>query len=408
MTHINSKTLILTLAALSSSVALADDEGSLSSAQTSYTGATMLVGEEDVTFAAVEEGMSSSFDEGQLSTYGYFAGNTLYAGVSDPDGNAVDAIVEFFWFESSIDRGSDFYVGIVKARTTPTEGFALDHCDGWSFCDGPAVAVYTDTDTSVENGAFRWDWSLPFDNYGIDAVGEVTLTSSYGIGASAEGSAIYKETYDEDGNKVEGDVQAKGYVNSEYKVQTQYQVTLYEWDVEVEGSAGKMDWEVTLNTDWRAEENAYHEFFMVMQVEEGDVFTIDNLEIAGTVDGGWFSGGQTLAVNIDDIALGQPEYEEEEEEEEEESEDEDEYDWGDDDDSWDDDYDWGDDYDSDDSDDSVTPTVDLSDLGSDDAEEQTVEVNIFGCSSLPFVGSSSTGAVLLSILGICGLRRRRS
>ena len=158
---------------------------------------------------------------------------------------------------------------------------------------------------------FVKDWSLPFDDYGIDAVGEVTLTASYGIGAGAEGSALYKETYDEDGNKVEGDVQAKGYVNTDYKVQTQYQVTLYEWDVEVEGNNSKMDWEVILNNDWRAEENAYHEFFLVMQVEEGETFSIEDLEIAGTVDGGWFSGGKILSVSLEDIQMGQPEYEEE-------------------------------------------------------------------------------------------------
>ena len=77
--------------------AIADD-GGLSSAQTSYTGATMLVGDEDLTFLGVEEGSTSTFEEGELTTYGYFAGNTLYAGVEDVDGNAVDAIVEFFWF----------------------------------------------------------------------------------------------------------------------------------------------------------------------------------------------------------------------------------------------------------------------------------------------------------------------
>jgi hypothetical protein len=235
-------------------------------------------------------------------------------------------------------------------------------------------------------------------------VGEVTLTSSYGIGASAEGSALYKETYDEDGNKLEGDVQAKGYVNSEYRVQTQYQVTLYEWDVEVDGSAGKMDWEVVLNTDWRSDENAYHEFFVVVQVEEGEQFTIDNLEIAGTVDGGWFSGGRTLAVNLDDIVLGQPEYTESSDEEEDEEEDE--YDWGDTG-SWSDDYDWDEDEYEDEDDGTTVDLTDLSDGDASTEDDATVEVSLFGCSSLPVAPLGSKLAILGGLLGLVGFRRRR-
>jgi hypothetical protein len=398
MSRIFLKTLILTLPGLGQ-LALADDESGLSDAQTSYSGATMLVGGEDVVFTGTEIGSTATADE--LSTYGYFAGNTLYAGTMDSDGNAVDAIVEFFWFESSVDRGSDFYVGIVKARTTPTEGYGLDHCDGWSFCDGPALAVYTDTDTTVENGAFRWDWSLPFDDYGINAVGEVTLTNSYGIGASAEGSALYSETYDEDGNKVEGNVQAKGYVSTDYKVQTQYQVTLYEWDVEVEGNNSKMDWEVTLNTGMSQEENAYHEFFIVMQVEEGESFTIDNLQIAGTVDGGWFDGGQILAINIDDITLSQPEYTDDSDEDSDDYDwDTGSWDWDDEEEDSDDDLDW--------SDDDEMGDADLTDLiGGSDEDSQDIEVSLFGCSSLPSAHRGSGLAIFAGLLGLLGLRRRR-
>jgi hypothetical protein len=404
MTRVLTKTLILSFAGLCQQ-AFADDETGLSDAQTSYTGATMLIGSEDVVFNGVEVGSTATAED--LTTYGYFAGNTLYAGTMDPDGNAVDAIVEFFWFESSVDRGSDFYVGIVKARTTPSEGFGLDHCDGWSFCDGPAVAVYTDSDTSSGNGAFRWDWSLPFDDYGIDAVGEVTLTNSYGIGSSAEGSALYSETYDEDGNKVEGNIQAKGYVSTAYKVQTQYQVTLYEWDVEVEGNNSKMDWEVILNTGMSQEENAYHEFFVVMQVEEGETFTIDNLEIAGTVDGGWFDGGKVLSVNIDDIALSQPEFDEDSDDSDDS--DDDDNDWGDTG-SWDwddsDDEDDSDDFDW--SDDDEETNTDLTDLaGSGDEEGQEIEVSLFGCSSLPSAHRGSGLALFAGLLGLLGLRRRR-
>ena len=234
----------------------------------------------------------------------------------------------------------------------------------------------------------------------------MTLTSSYGIGAGAEGSALYKKTYDEDGNKVEGDVQAKGYVNTEYKVQTQYQVTLYEWDVEVEGNNSKMDWEVILNNDWRAEENAYHEFFLVMQVEEGETFSIEDLEIAGTVDGGWFSGGKILSVGLEDIQLGQPEYEETDESETDDSGYDCWYDSGDEWSCWDD---WINDEarSGGDDDDDSSGTAELTELGNTaDEGSETIEVNLFGCSSAP-VRSTPKWMMLAGLIGLLGFRRRR-
>src|SRR6056300_1206388 len=83
--------------------------------ETSYTGATILEGDLDVTFSVVTDLDNNTTPD----NYSFFEGNTLYLGTSDEYGNSVDGIIEFFWFQSSIDRGSDFYVAVVKVRATP-------------------------------------------------------------------------------------------------------------------------------------------------------------------------------------------------------------------------------------------------------------------------------------------------
>ena len=71
--------------------------------------------------------------------------------------------------------------------------------------------------------------------------------------------------------------------------QTQYEVTLYEWDVEVDGRADVMAWDMYLNTGVRDDQNAYHEYFLAIQVEEGQTFTIDFFNIAANFDLGWWN-----------------------------------------------------------------------------------------------------------------------
>jgi MYXO-CTERM domain-containing protein len=386
--------------------------GGLSDSETSYKGAIMLEGNTEVSFDQVVPSVfaTTSDEEGQTAeqyTYGYFTGNTMYAGAYDDDGNSVDAIVEFFWFESSWDRGSDFYVAVIKARNSPGQDYALDACTSFTWCEGAALGVYADTDIGTQNGAFRWDWSLPFDNYGVDAYGEVTFTNSYGIGGSAEGAVMAHGEYPitEDGSiKAAGNVQSKGYVSSDYKVQTQYQVTLWRWDMEVQGSASYMDWDLTLNNTDREMENAYHEYFLVMQVEEGESFTIDNLDVIGTVDPGWglwWNGAKALGMTIEGIELNRPDYTPEGEE-----------------DDWNDTGLWWDTgWEDDDSNNSAWGWDD----GSDDEDNQnSEEENPFapadetpeqdwtatGCSTQG--GAPTTGGLILAALGLIGLRRRRT
>jgi hypothetical protein len=74
----------------------------LTQSETSYTGAQILTGGWDIDF---ENYHSIGDPPEEVSPYAFFTGNTLYAGNSDIFGNTVDTIIEFFWFESSIDRG---------------------------------------------------------------------------------------------------------------------------------------------------------------------------------------------------------------------------------------------------------------------------------------------------------------
>jgi MYXO-CTERM domain-containing protein len=287
--------------------------------ETSYIGATMLQGNVDVTFDSYE-----AMDGNTQNAYAYFNGNSLYVGQEDNAGNRVDAIIEFFWFESSIDRGADFYVAVIKARSNPATGDAL-WVSGWNdWGDAPALSVEAYTDVTREKGSFRWDWSLPFESYGIDSFGQVTVGNQYGVGgggsAGAEGSAMTAVTIPE-GTNINGvpvtggananaEIQVKGYMSSEYKVQTQYNVTLFEWDVDVTGGADTMAWDMFLNLEARDEESAYHEYYLAIQVDEYETFMLDNINILGNFDSSiWpWAGASELGVALNGIEISAPFY----------------------------------------------------------------------------------------------------
>lgn len=308
--------------------------GGLSASETSYTGASILEGDWDVSFEDATDIAGSE----ERFPYAFFEGNTLYIGNSDEHNNTVDAIVEFFWFESSIDRGTDFYVGVIKSRVTPGDDCYYApwdwargaQCklwaDEWSdWGEHPVLSVEAMTDIEREQGAFRWDWSVPFESYGIDAYGQVTFQNKYGIGSDSEGAIMAHGEYPitEDGEiKAEGNVQIKGYHSNEYSVHTQYEVTLYEWDVFVDGRADLMAWDMYLNLGARETQSAYHEYFLSIQVEEGTPFRIDELNFIANFDTGWYDPfHHELGVTLSDLVISQPLYipadntEDEEEEE---------------------------------------------------------------------------------------------
>jgi hypothetical protein len=302
----------------------------LSNSETSYIGATILEGDVDVTFNDV---YNINY-ETDTNSYAFFEGNTLYVGNSDDYGNSVDGIIEFFWFQSSIDRGSDFYVAVVKARATPGRD-----CDGWTnawgifntdcelwvdswqdFGEHPVLSVEAITDVNREAGAFRWDWAVPFENYGIDAYGQITFSNQYGIGLNAEGAVMAhgEIPLDQSGSvQAAGNVQTKGFVNSDYMVQTQYEVTLYEWDVYVNGRADLMAWDTFLNLEARADQSTYQEYFLSVQVEEGQTFKLDELNFASNFDiGDGNPFHHELGLSVQNLEISAPFWEPEEDYEE--------------------------------------------------------------------------------------------
>lgn len=309
------------LTAIFTLISAQSQAASLSGAETSYSGAKILEGDLDI---FLYDSASITNEDEVTDTYAFFEGNTLYAGSSDQYGNTVDAIIEFFWFESSIDRGSDFYVAVIKSRVTPGDdctwtpfGLGGAKCKLWTdqwqdFGEHPVLSVEALTDITKEQGAFRWDWSLPFENYGIDAYGQVTLKNEYGLGVETEGAAVAHGEYklDEEGNvELEGEVQIKGYSDSDFKVKTQYNVTLWEWEVFVDGRADLMAWDMYLNLSARDEQSAYHEYFLSIQVEEGEMFTLDQINILGNFDVGWYNPfHKELGVSLGPIAINQPYY----------------------------------------------------------------------------------------------------
>ena len=289
----------------------------ISSSETSYAGATILQGDTDV---VVVETLNIDY-EIDPNTYAFFEGDSLYVGTSDDHENSVDGIIEFFWFHSSIDRGSDFYVAVIKVRSSPGNDCFLSDCHLWAdeyqdWGEYPVVGVEAITDITREQGAFRWDWAVPFENYGIDAYGQMTFSNQYGIGANAEGAAMTGVSIPEgtnlNGVPVEGtaDVQVKGYVSPEYSVRTQYNVTLYEWDVFVNGRADLMSWDVFLNLGERDDQSAYHEFFLAIQVEEGRPFMLDELNLYGNFDTGWWNPINTeIGISLRGLGISKPNYE---------------------------------------------------------------------------------------------------
>lgn len=366
--------LVIALATLILTPGLASAQD-LAEAQTSYTGAVMLGGDTDATIGSVYTGANA---ETVQTDYAFFSGNTLYVGTEDTYGNNVDAIVEFYWFESSIDRDSDFYVAIIKARSSPNVN------DDWylDVGDAPVLGLNATSDITSGSGAFRWDWSLPFENYGIDSYGTTTLTNSYGIGVDAEGSAIASESVDEYGVTVSGTVQTKGFFNSSYRVDTQYQVTLWEWELEVDGNPGSMNWDMVLNLDERDDQNAYHEYFLVMQTDFDEPFTIDALTISAGFNEWWWTVDTFAEVTLEDITLNPPF-------------------WspptGDDDDDDDDDDVEGDDDDDDDvidpigDDDDDDNDVEGDDDDGDDRDEDNVSLVNGGCNVAPAAAPSAPG-----------------
>jgi len=100
-------------------------------------------------------------------------------------------------------------------------------------------------------------------------------------------------------------------------VQTQYEVTLYEWDVYVNGRADLMAWDTYLNLGVRANQSAYHEYFISIQVEEGETFMLDELNFSSNFDTGDINPfASEIGLSVQNIEISAPFWEPEEDYEE--------------------------------------------------------------------------------------------
>jgi hypothetical protein len=276
-------------------------------AETSYRGAQILRGglsldDEQTDISIGRTVVGSEGDPAHTKIVGKFIGNTLNAEARDEEGNTILFNAEFYWFESSVPRGSDFFVAVVKAVNSPNraEKWVLEHSANgtWDFVrpdHGPVLQLRAETDPQLSHGGFRFDWSIPKDDYGVDQVGEVTMTAAYGAGLKGEGSAQYAYAKDfgdteycntyagsmEYGCEVGAGTQVNGNMDLTYSVNTRYEIKLFTWDVYSDLSPTTMLWTMFLRNSAAETNKAYHEFFITMQTPEGDEFHIDKLELLG-------------------------------------------------------------------------------------------------------------------------------
>jgi hypothetical protein len=269
----------------------------LSGTETSYVGARILRKNLEIFGGDVTAGVKVDEESDGVDQYGFWEGDTLFFGAENTDtGNTVDAIAEFYWFESSIPKSSDFYVIVLKVKSAPNvmDDWKLTQEDSWlgefmyDIDSCQHVDVVMPPDGSA--GAIRWDWSVPFQNYKWEPVKTIQMEQSYSAGydtsAGASASAdpakiaagLVTGDFKEGGflkdisSKV--DIQAKGYMNKSFNVSSKYSVTLYKWEMLVQGGAAHMTWNLVVGKEGSAaKDSAYHEYFLVVQAPQGEVAT---------------------------------------------------------------------------------------------------------------------------------------
>ncbi len=307
-----------------SNVAMAedDDQGGigLSMSQTNYIGARLLKGGENVQVGGVDVGPYEDVED--RSRYSYWQGDTHFAGVKDPNtGNKVDVVSEWYWFESSIPRNADFYVGVIKVKTSPNvvDSWYLKEENGWygniMWPDDVVQMLKVDMDSSGAWGGIRWDWCVPFDTYSWEPMQNIEVGSTYSAGFDVDGKVDGggKAGFSEGGKltdlSAKANIQAKGYVNGKHSVSTQYTITLFKWQVLVSSGADSISWQMRVLKDGNNQDSAYHEYFVVVQAEKGSDVWIPAMHIAANFKNSkwwWFDGYQALSATLQDITFTPP------------------------------------------------------------------------------------------------------
>ena len=298
---------------------------------TNFQGARILKGDEDV--VVMKDALPGIYDDTDSDRYNYWEGSTLYFGVSNDDtGNNVDAIAEFYWFESSIPRGSDFYVMQLKVKSSPNTW------DNWKLAHNPNfideyIFFWNDVqpsqhvDIAVEeggaHGSLRWDFSVPFETYKWEPVKVMQIHESFGAGYSVEaganlsGKAKAQKSFKEGAVVADltGDatIQSKGYVNSSFKVQSQYTITLYKWQMLVQSGGQELSYKLVLlphdDKPDNDSDSSYHEYLIVMQATRGTPVHITDVEIGGMFRHHipfWFDSYDGVSAVIGDLWITPP------------------------------------------------------------------------------------------------------
>ena len=161
-------------------------ESEVSETDTSFVGARILQEGNEVWGGDAYTGL---YDDTETQSYGFWQGDTLFFGAENEDtGNTVDGVAELYWFESSIPKSADFYVMVLKVKSSPNiiDDWQLSQEDNWlgEFLYNIQPAQYVDVKmkNSGEAGAIRWDWSVPFQNYKWEPIKTINIQQSYRLG----------------------------------------------------------------------------------------------------------------------------------------------------------------------------------------------------------------------------------
>jgi len=298
-------------------------ESQISETDTSFVGAQVLQNGLEIDGGYANYGVYND----DTSIYGFWQGDTLFFGTeNEGTGNTVDGVAEFYWFESSIPKSSDFYVMVLKVKSSPNtiDDWQLAQEDNWLgeflYDIQPAQFVQVLMKDTGGGGAIRWDWSVPFQNYKWEPLKTINIQQQYSAGydtsisGDVSGNAGWKGEFKESGVLADAttgvDIQSKGYVNESYKVSSQYSVTLYRWEMVVLGGADNMAWNLLITKDGStANDSAYHEYFIVVQAPQGEFVHMEEIQIAASFrnpNALWFDGWDHISMNLEDVIWGPP------------------------------------------------------------------------------------------------------
>ncbi len=253
----------------------------LSETETAYSGALLMSNGTNIQLGALTEGRYDDLEDRER--YLFWQGDSLFLGVIDTvDNNRLDVVAEFYWFESSLPRNSDFYVIVLKVTAAPSANTEWRIATPPSITDsllfrdiGSVHRVEAAVDRSGDFGAIRWDWSVPFQNYRWEPERVIEVEQEYAAGAHLEGSAMR----DLSGGT---NVQAKGFLDAQTRVSTRYTITLWRWEMLVQAGATDMDWALVALSPEHEQDPAYHEYFLVLQAERNVPVRLDYLQFGTT------------------------------------------------------------------------------------------------------------------------------